>query len=77
MIRLHGVRLLGSGGLSGPQTIDVRADDADAERDATGLILSPGWIDLHAHLRDPGFLESETLATASASAAAALSRATS
>ncbi|MDQ6710755.1 MAG: amidohydrolase family protein [Candidatus Dormibacteraeota bacterium] len=70
MIRFHGVRLLGSGGLSGPQTIEVQAEDADAERDATGLILSPGWIDLHAHLRDPGFPESETLATASASAAA-------
>lgn len=70
MIRLHGVRLLGPGGLLGPQTIDIETDGEVVERDATGLILSPGWVDLHAHLRDPGFPESETLASGTASAAA-------
>jgi dihydroorotase len=37
----------------------------DLERDAEkrGLITAPGFIDLHAHLREPGFEESETIAT--------------
>ncbi len=38
--------------------------------DATGLIVTPGWIDVHVHLRDPGFPEKETLATGVAAAAA-------
>ena len=38
---------------------------ADLERDAVqhGWLVSPGFIDLHAHLREPGFEESETIAT--------------
>ena len=67
-MRLHNVRLLTSEGLSMPRTAELPVDD-DGNRDASGLILSPGWIDLHAHLRDPGFPEKETLQTGSASAA--------
>ncbi len=33
--------------------------------DATGLILSPGFIDLHCHLREPGFEYKETIAAGS------------
>ena len=33
----------------------------DAER--RGLIAAPGFIDLHAHLREPGFEDAETVAT--------------
>ncbi len=29
--------------------------------DATGLVVTPGWIDLHAHLREPGFTYKETI----------------
>jgi dihydroorotase len=68
-MRLHGVRVLGAAGLSQPQTVDLHAA-LEAERDATGLILSTGWMDLHAHLRDPGFLNRETLESGSRSAAA-------
>ena len=35
----------------------------DSEFDATGLIAAPGFVDLHAHLRDPGFTKKETIET--------------
>lgn len=38
--------------------------------DCNGLVLLPGFVDLHAHLRQPGFEESETVLSASQSAAA-------
>jgi len=37
--------------------------------DATGLVVSPGFIDLHCHLREPGFEHKETLATGTMAAA--------
>ncbi len=37
--------------------------------DATGLIVSPGFVDLHCHLREPGFEEKETIATGTMAAA--------
>lgn len=38
--------------------------------DATGLVALPGFVDLHTHLREPGFEGSETILTGSQSAAA-------
>jgi dihydroorotase len=67
-MRLHHVRVLGPGGLSMPQTVEIDAEGAE-DRDATGLVLSPGWMDLHAHLRDPGFPQKETLLSGATSAA--------
>jgi dihydroorotase len=37
--------------------------------DAKGLIVCPGFIDLHCHLREPGFEDKETIYTGSAAAA--------
>ena len=51
-MRLHNVRVLTANGLAAAGTTSIEADDAE-DRDASGLILSPGWMDLHAHLRDP------------------------
>ncbi len=31
--------------------------------DATGAIVTPGFVDMHVHLREPGFPEKETVAT--------------
>jgi len=37
---------------------------------ASGLVVCPGFIDVHCHLREPGFEEKETIATGTAAAAA-------
>lgn len=37
--------------------------------DASGLVVCPGFIDLHAHLREPGREDEETIATGTAAAA--------
>jgi dihydroorotase len=51
---------------TGPQA-DLHADRTI---DATGKIVSPGLIDMHVHLREPGREEDETIATGTASALA-------
>jgi len=38
--------------------------------DCTGLVVSPGFIDVHCHLREPGREDVETIATGAAAAAA-------
>jgi dihydroorotase len=38
--------------------------------DAQGLVVAPGFIDAHVHLREPGFEHKETMATGTAAAAA-------
>ena len=43
---------------------------ADDKFDARGLIVAPGFIDLHVHLREPGQAYKETIATGTAAAAA-------
>jgi dihydroorotase len=53
---------LGKGKESPPQT------DYDV-LDAEGLIVCPGFIDLHCHLRQPGFEDKETIATGTLAAA--------
>jgi dihydroorotase len=40
------------------------------EFDASGLIVAPGFIDMHVHLREPGFEHAETIETGSRAAAA-------
>ena len=45
-------------------------DGADAEGiDANGVVVTPGFIDIHAHLREPGNEDAETVASGLAAAA--------
>src|SRR5919197_4477433 len=44
----------------------TRFDRRALERE--GYLVVPGFIDLHAHLREPGFEESETIASGSQAA---------
>ena len=49
---------------------DASGAKGDAEVvDADGLVLLPGLVDLHTHLREPGREDAETIATGSAAAA--------
>jgi dihydroorotase len=51
--------------------IDDRIEtDASQTVDATGLIVTPGLIDMHVHLREPGFEHKETIASGTRAAAA-------
>jgi dihydroorotase len=51
--------------------IGVNLSDSNAEQfDASGSIVAPGFIDMHVHLRDPGFEHAETIESGSRAAAA-------
>src|SRR6266700_4040645 len=43
---------------------------SDQQFDATGKLIFPGLIDVHTHVREPGFEYKETIRTATESAAA-------
>src|ERR1700749_2163728 len=43
---------------------------ADETFNATGLVVAPGFIDIHVHLREPGQSHKETIATGTMAAAA-------
>lgn len=46
------------------------APDGATVRDVTGLVVAPGLVDVHVHLREPGSEDEETVATGARAAAA-------
>jgi dihydroorotase len=76
--------LLKNGSLKGENNVDILIEDDKISKvapgnslkddkaeviDLTGLIILPGLVDLHTHLREPGREDAETVATGSAAAA--------
>lgn len=55
-------RIVGAGG-------HITVEDAETV-DCTGLTVAPGLVDMHVHLRDPGFTEKEDIQTGCRAAAA-------
>ena len=49
---------------------NIAVDPGIGVVDATGKVVAPGLIDLHVHLREPGFEQAETIASGALSAAA-------
>ncbi|MGL4340495.1 MAG: dihydroorotase [Rhodoglobus sp.] len=49
--------------------VDALSGPSDSVIDAAGLIALPGLVDLHTHLREPGFEQSETVLSGSRAAA--------
>ena len=47
----------------------VTPNDGDRTVDCTGLCIMPGLVDVHVHLREPGYEYKETIATGTAAAA--------
>ena len=54
---------------SSPSARRRRADEATTTLDATGCVVAPGFVDLHAHLREPGGEDAETIESGSRAAA--------
>ncbi len=57
--------------IEGDQIVGVGTDlpAAEEEISAQGLVVAPGFIDLHVHLREPGFEYKETIASGTRAAA--------
>ena len=47
----------------------IDSSEGDQVFDVSGLSIFPGFIDVHTHLREPGFSYKETIATGTAAAA--------
>ncbi|HEY5954043.1 MAG TPA: dihydroorotase, partial [Terrimicrobiaceae bacterium] len=60
---------IGDGAIIKCPDSDKQASEAEVI-DASGLVVAPGLIDIHVHLREPGQTNKETIATGSQAAAA-------
>jgi len=69
-VDLVGDLLLCDGRVTGIVGRDCPPPEGDVERlEATGLVVAPGFVDLHCHLREPGAEHKETIRTGTLAAA--------
>jgi dihydroorotase len=52
------------------QLVDKLSVNAETVIDVSGYVVAPGFVDLHCHLREPGFEDAETVASGTHAAAA-------
>jgi dihydroorotase len=52
------------------QLVDRAKPNGETVIDVSGFVVAPGFVDLHCHLREPGFEDAETIATGTRAAAA-------
>src|SRR5207237_3123685 len=50
--------------------VDRANGSAETVIDVSGFVVAPGFVDLHCHLREPGYEDAETIATGTHAAAA-------
>ena len=65
----QGIDQIGDLLVSEGKVVHRALDRIECSVDATGLVICPGFVDLHCHLREPGFEEKETIATGTKAAA--------
>ncbi|HEY1293228.1 MAG TPA: dihydroorotase [Chloroflexota bacterium] len=79
MIRLTGGRIvdpangrdeMGDVLVEDGRIVDRAATSDETVIDASGYVVAPGFVDLHCHLREPGFEDAETIASGTRAAAA-------
>lgn len=64
--------LVENGVIAAAGTVPAHSGDCET-LDATGLCLAPGLVDMHVHLRDPGFTHKEDILTGCAGNSAPIS----
>ncbi|MDQ3809540.1 MAG: dihydroorotase [Chloroflexota bacterium] len=56
--------------IDGGLIVDSARANGETSIDVSGFVVAPGFIDLHCHLREPGFEDKETIASGTRAAAA-------
>src|SRR5579872_3340908 len=62
--------LIDGGVIAGLEARGIVPPEGTLVLEAAGLVVTPGFIDLHTHLRFPGFPDKETIASGTEAAAA-------